>query len=100
MNRQQQGKRQDRNRRNSPPSKKPGSTGRETGTQGTTVEASASKRASQRPLAGRRSEDVAVKPELPGNIPAGTSDNPVMWGEPYDSKRKSGAGRRRADKKP
>lgn len=29
-------------------------------------------------------DDVALKPEHPGNIPAGTSANPVMWGEPYD----------------
>jgi hypothetical protein len=30
-------------------------------------------------------DDVAVKPEHPGNIPAGTSANPVTWGEPYEA---------------
>jgi len=29
-------------------------------------------------------DDVAVKPEHPGNIPAGTPANPVEWGEPYE----------------
>ena len=30
-------------------------------------------------------DDVAVKPEHPGNIPAGTPANPVEWGEAYEA---------------
>lgn len=39
---------------------------------------------SEAPPKSPHPDDVAVKPEHPGNIPAGTPGNPVEWGEPYE----------------
>jgi hypothetical protein len=43
-----------------------------------------SEKSSATPPKPSHPDDVAVKPEHPGNIPAGTPGNPVEWGEPYE----------------